>query len=676
MEDQAYLEPGFDPSTLTVPRLRSILVAHGVNYPASAKKPQLIEIFNKNIAPQAKKIRDASLRVKRTSRGIVNVPASGASTLDTEEDEDEELVPPPSTARRSGRRSTRAKTEEAQEVETTPRRSRHSTAPPESMPRQLSSKHVRQVESVVETEPEPKRPASRRSRQSVVTPHAVKTEEDDTPFSNDNVFQSGGSPPASKDRRRTTMGHVRDRDDERRKSREVRRRTEEYRTSRPAREQTDGAIVPSRKTFDMPLTRQSVDEELYQPDGEFTPDEQQELIKLEHAGEVVPTRRSRQRSRAGPAKIAPWAVTIAMLCGLATVWRQEKLEVGYCGVGRPTTELAGVEIPDWADFIRPQCEPCPSHAYCYDSLRTECESDFVVTQHPLSLGGLVPLPPTCEADSAKARKVQAVKARAFEELREHNAKYECGDAAKPEVKEAVLKQAISTKRRKGMSNQEFEDLWASALGEIQNADEVVSGSDGSGFTFRSTSLARIPLTCSIRRSVRQTLRQYLWQLIVVLMIASGGSYTKYSVTSNRNTEERAKQLASSTLRMLNQQASLHAQSPGSYGEGFISVAQLRDDVLRDEWSGTRRKKLWEKVQKKVENNTNVRAMMRTGRSGDVGRVWEWIGATGMIEDAGDRRRSMGFKDNSLAGERLIEAKDDSVDTSQMTRWEERPKQYF
>ncbi|KAI6883312.1 hypothetical protein KC355_g21917, partial [Hortaea werneckii] len=37
---------------------------------------------------------------------------------------------------------------------------------------------------------------------------------------------------------------------------------------------------------------------------------------------------------------------------------------------------------------------------------------------------------------------------------------------------------MCTRRRKGMSNEEFEDLWASALGEIQNVEEVVSGTDG------------------------------------------------------------------------------------------------------------------------------------------------------------------------------------------------------
>jgi hypothetical protein len=110
---------------------------------------------------------------------------------------------------------------------------------------------------------------------------------------------------------------------------------------------------------------------------------------------------------------------------------------------------------------------------------TECEPGYVLTPHPLSLGGTIPLPPSCEPDSAREKKVQAVKARAIESLRDQNAKYECGEAPKPEVNEPELKKAISSMipRSKGMSNSEFEALWESALGEIQNADEVTTGTE-------------------------------------------------------------------------------------------------------------------------------------------------------------------------------------------------------
>lgn len=226
----------------------------------------------------------------------------------------------------------------------------------------------------------------------------------------------------------------------------------------------------------MPVSRVKRDE--IEPTEEFTPEEQQELVQAQQSGELVPARRRTKPRPTGVAKIAPLAVTTAMLIGLAAVWRQEKLEVGYCGIGRPSTQLAGVQIPDWASVIQPECEPCPQHALCGDKLFTECDQDFVLTQHPFSLGGLVPLPPTCEPDSQKARKVQAVKERAVEELREQNAKFECGETSTPEVNEAELKETISTKRRKGMTNEEFEDLWAGALGELQGTDEVISGADG------------------------------------------------------------------------------------------------------------------------------------------------------------------------------------------------------
>lgn len=479
MDEQAYLEPDFDPASLTMPRLRSILVAHNVNYPSSAKKGELVKLFNDNVLPQARKIRSANARVKRTSRGIEDVPSSQGTADEDEEEADLKRLAPPPTSVRSSRRSTRARTEEAEEVTPMPRKTRHGTAPPEATPKRASSKHARTpVVEEEEPEPEAKRSASRKSRASVVTP-AVKDgrkRDDTSPFSNDNVFQSGGSPPAGRtlepERRRTTM-HA-SRDTEARRSRDLRRRTEEV---KPIRQQMDGAVVPTRRTFDMPISRVKQQEEV-EPSEEFTPEEQQELVQAQQSGELVPTRPKARRPASSAARTAPMAVTIAMLLGLATVWRQEKVEVGYCGVGRPTTELAGVHIPDWAEFIRPQCEPCPAHAFCGDKLETHCDQDFVQTPHPLSFGGLVPLAPSCEPDSMKAKRVKAVKERAVEQLREQNAKYECGEEAKAEIKEITLKQAISTRRRKGMSNEEFEDLWSSALGEIQGADEVVSGTDG------------------------------------------------------------------------------------------------------------------------------------------------------------------------------------------------------
>ncbi|KAK0943958.1 inner nuclear membrane protein enriched at telomere/subtelomere region [Friedmanniomyces endolithicus] len=674
MDEQAYLEPGFDPGSLTMPRLRSILVAHNVNYPSSAKKSQLVDIFNDTVLPQARSIRTANARVKRTSRGIEDVPKSQGTTESDEEEE--ERRPPPPASTRSSRRTTRARTDELPDVAPTPRSGRHSTAPPEDTPRRASSKHARPAD--VQEEPETARRMSKKVRPSATV---LKDDEGEggSPFSAENVFQSGSSPPPpvprSRDteRRRTTT--TTNRDVERRRSHDRRRQSENV---RPVKGQTDGAVVPSRKTFEMPAARMKQQEEV-EPTEEFTPDEHQELINIEQRGALVPTSRRNKRPSSSTVKLAPLAIITALLGGLGTVWRQEKIDVGYCGVGRPTMELAGTPIPGWADFMRPQCEPCPPHAYCGEKLETVCEQDFVLTSHPLSLGGAIPLPPSCEPDSEKARKVSMVKERAVEQLRERNAQYECGEATKAEVKETELKKLISASKRKSMSNEEFEDLWAAAIPEIQGADEVVSGTDGSHFTLRSTSLARLPLACAVRRSLRETLRQYLWQLIAGIILLSGGGYGRHRITSGRETEGKAKQLASQALERLSQQAALHAWDPEAYAENYVSVAQLRDDVLRDEFSAGRRKALWEKVQRKVEGNSNVRPMVREGRSGDVGRVWEWVGAVGLIEGASapstvDRRKSgnrVSF--GGVTQERLIEPREESE--MSMQKWEEGGKYY-
>jgi Man1-Src1p-C-terminal domain len=76
------------------------------------------------------------------------------------------------------------------------------------------------------------------------------------------------------------------------------------------------------------------------------------------------------------------------------------------------------------------------------------------------------------------------------------------------------------------------------------------------------------------------------------------------------------------------------------------VGGLRDDVLRDEFSLERRERVWKKVQEVVECNANVRASVREGGNGEVGRVWEWIGGIGGAGEEGGKRRGR----ISLAGE--------------------------
>lgn len=475
-----YYEDGVDPNKITVPELRSILLRHGVQYPSSAKKPALVGMFVDLVLPQKAQVQRAQARTKRSTRGIVDVPSSSASTVETDDAEDETLVvPTPATTRRTTRRTTREPTEEADVL--APRAKTPSRAVP--------AKHSRALEPEVD-----ERPATRRIRKSATPapkeptpePEAWHRHDAASPFTQENPFQSGSSPAVpdtiSRDRRRRTTGYAQ----ERRKSDAHRRRTFQPKTE----QQDDGVMVPTRGTFDVadPRVKQQEDD-LADAGEEFTPEEQLDLVRERaRAGEVdiLPPRRRRQKGKkTGTIKAMAGTLLLTASAAFAGVWRQEKIEVGFCGVGRDAIGLAGVEIPSWADQILPQCEPCPPHAQCFRGLTLRCDPDFIMKDHPLSLGGLVPLPPTCEPDSEKTRKVNGIANKATEILRQRKAQYECGepDAAgnlveSPEVSEVDLKQQMASQKSKSLTDQEFSELFDRAFPELVMREEIIESTDG------------------------------------------------------------------------------------------------------------------------------------------------------------------------------------------------------
>ena len=116
------------------------------------------------------------------------------------------------------------------------------------------------------------------------------------------------------------------------------------------------------------------------------------------------------------------------------------------------------------------------------------------------------------------------------------------------------------------------------------------------------------------------------------MLCLGLVSARQYLASLRDAKARVPDLVKLTLEILAAQAALHLQDPRAAPEPWISVGQLRDDVLRDEFSARRREDLWKRVRNVIELNANVRASVREARSGEVSRVWEWIGHVGLLED--------------------------------------------
>jgi hypothetical protein len=455
-EDLGYLQPEFEASSLTVARLRNVLLTHGISYPSSSKKADLVATFNEQLKPQARKILAARRRTQRSSKGIED--AASASIGSQADDE----PPQSSPVKRRGRLRKEQMTMDEDDAEK----------------KEDVKEKKKKARSVSRKAKDPEAPKSVKRSTSARTPAAVtpalKKEpsdpetwrkfEDDSPFSAENPFQSGSSPtappvPATEGRRRTDGAAAMDK---RRAS--GRRKTEEA----PARKRrSSSTVVRQTETIvDVPVAAVA--------------------DSLEDVLDVEPTDGPVRRS---PSSTVIWtrglmAILIVFLACAGQLWRQEKFAVGYCGIGRPSDRIAGMDVPEWADALRPSCEICPQHAICLSGLETECDKGFVLRSHPLSLGGLLPLPPTCEADGETAKRVKAVADRIVDELRDRKAKVECqevdenGDCpTTPEIDEAALKAKISSQRRKGMSEEEFNGLFDEAIGEAAGREEVLSSTD-------------------------------------------------------------------------------------------------------------------------------------------------------------------------------------------------------
>lgn len=491
LADMEYLSPSFEPMSLTVPRLRSIFVEHNISFPASAKKSQLVDIFTRELVPRARTILAARERVRRTSRGITDMPSSQEGTANGAENDDDSSMPPPPppSTKRKSRKSSRIPFDDGDSG---------TSGGTTSSSTKRSHKHPRSSDPGIDQGLDRRGSSARRKQKSLNTP-LLKREELEDPaiqpstrssaFSDDNPFQSGSSPLAAiQNRRKSAISGA-----DRRKSFSRRRKTEGIPSSgESSAKQEDGIVAPSTtKTFSVSASNvrnasmKQEQDDAVEAGEEFTPEETLELVeertKSDEKGILYPNKKRARRSGLVP-NSAPWVILTSLLFGYVLWFRQEKVQVGYCGIGRPSMALSDMQFPEWVSSLQPTCEPCPPHAYCYESLQTKCEKDFILRPHPLSLGGIVPLPPMCEPDGEKVRRVRAVADRAVEHLRDQNAKWECGtlrdengkSVPTVEVDIQDLKSAVARKKRKGMSEEEFEDLWKEAIGEVMTRDEVVT----------------------------------------------------------------------------------------------------------------------------------------------------------------------------------------------------------
>ena len=100
-------------------------------------------------------------------------------------------------------------------------------------------------------------------------------------------------------------------------------------------------------------------------------------------------------------------------------------------------------------------------------------------------------------------------------------------------------------------------------------------------------------------------------------------YMRYSRAATNAEKARAKELIPIALDMLRNQEIDAVQA-----EPRIAALQLRDNLLADVHSVSRRTRIWEHVARVVEGNANVRVNEDETDAGDEVRMWTWVGEGG------------------------------------------------
>ena len=105
-------------------------------------------------------------------------------------------------------------------------------------------------------------------------------------------------------------------------------------------------------------------------------------------------------------------------------------------------------------------------------------------------------------------------------------------------------------------------------------------------------------------------------------------YSLYLFTQRQKENRRITGLVQVALDTLRNQEFAYYTDPMNAPQPYLSSIQLRDLVLQDETSVNTRRRLWERVERIVESNANVRANLEEIEGGDETRVWRWVGGTG------------------------------------------------
>jgi len=296
--------------------------------------------------------------------------------------------------------------------------------------------------------------------------------------------------------------------------------------------------------------------------------------------------------------------------------------------------------------LLPDCQSCPPHAICEGGKIVKCDPDFVQTHTdwektvhtwiPMVMG------PKCLPDTAKLVKIVESANQLNQMLRKQRGRVLCGmgmrasdeeqekavkikvyGLSEKEVNELMASSKEDSDQKNVASSWSEEEIMELAIKDLERTGQIVRGE---GFlATRDFKHMEMGLKCRLKLGLLKTLKKFKLILISLALLVSGWLYIRLTISRIGEEKQKVRELVELALTKLRDESWLHHTNPAlSPGPPTLASAQLRDLILSYDHSPVNRQKVWKKVEKIVEGNSNVRTKVSEIRGESI-KVWEWIG---------------------------------------------------
>lgn len=383
------------------------------------------------------------------------------------------------------------------------------------------------------------------------------------------------------------------------------------------------------------------------------------IIQFESAANTYGTRSKRSRDKEGP-NLGPLKFILFLALMSFGLWyRQTRIDIGYCTpstfIPTPTNNKHLTTKQFLVKWLYPTCIACPDHARCNSpGADPLCPPEYILRPHPLSFGNLLPLTPTCVLNKAQEYQSLQVADAAESILHKRAGQEECMTSIRPQpsaelfarqrLSASDLRKEIESLKDASVSQEDFNQYWTLALNELYRRSSTISIEQGIGERcLRSVKPAR-PIFCRVRQGILGWIDQFKEILFALLTLGMGGLLTRSYILKRREEAMIVQGLVEEVLSKLSEQADASAVDPIYYAHSFVPQIHLRDALLARIHSPMRRQGIWEKVSVIVDKNANVRVSAQE-LHGEIYRVWEWIGASGVLSQ---KKGSLGASTRSTS----------------------------